>query len=158
MRSRGEYLAPRVWGQRVELGLCVYEGPARKATRDIYGATVWCLNWADRDQRIFYNNWKEQYGSEWPHTRDGPHGALRDLIAAHRAFGEAHCVEWIRECRIQCWRTSEKCWSLERLCGTTTERIDELLHPPPVVKVRTARRPVENRAENQRGTKRKLGE
>ena len=32
----GDYLAPRVWGQQVELGLCGYEGPARKATRDLY--------------------------------------------------------------------------------------------------------------------------
>ena len=154
----GQYLAPRVWGQRVELGLCRYEGPAREKTRDLYGATFSCCDWEDRDQMMFYNNWEEQYGNRWPYTRDGPHGALRDLISAHRAFGEAHCVEWIRECRIQCWRIDETTAALERLCGTTTERIDELLHPPPVVKVRTATIPVDNREENRRGTKRRLGE
>ena len=156
----GQYLAPRVWGQRVELGLCRYEGPARKATRDLYGATFRCRDWEDRDQMIFYDNWEEQYGNRWPYTRDGPHGALRNLIAAHRAFGEAHCVEWIQECRITAWHANDKRVGLQRSCGPTTERIVELLHTPTSVgqPVRTARRPGDNRAENQRGTKRRLGE
>ena len=118
-----------------------------------------CCDWEDRDHMMFYNKWEEQYGNLWPYTRDGPRGALRNLTSAHRAFGEAHCVEWIQECRIQCWRSNQKCESLERLCGTTTERIAGLLQPTSVVQpVRTARRPVDNRAEIQRGTKRRLGE
>ena len=152
----GQYLERYVSGQCVDHRLCGCEGPAREATRDLYGATYLGCDWEDRDQMIFYDNWKEQYGSEWPHTRDGPHGALRDLIAAHRAFGEAHCVEWIRECRIECWRRSATRVFLQRVCGTATERIAELLQPTSV-QARTAQRPVDNREET-RGTKRRLDE
>ena len=138
----------------MELGLHRFEGPARDATGDLYGATFWCRDCDD--DPIFYDNWEEQYDKRWPYTRDGPHGALRNLISAHRAFGEAHCVEWIRECRIECWRRSATRVFLQRVCGTTTERIAELLQPTSV-QVRTAQRPVDNREET-RGTKRRLDE
>ena len=150
----GEYSVPRVGGQCVELGLHRFEGPARDATGDLYGATFLCRDCDD--DPIFYDNWEEQYDKRWPYTRDGPHGALRNLISAHRAFGEAHCVEWIRECRIECWRRSATRVFLQRVCGTTTERIAELLQPTSV-QVRTAQRPVDNREET-RGTKRRLDE
>ena len=103
---------------------CIYEEDARSAPA-MHGATITCCGWEDCDVKAFETGWRAKYGNLWPHTRDGPHPALQNLVSAHRAFGEAHFINFMRACDAR--TTCERKACLTRLCGTTEEMIYEKL-------------------------------